>query len=313
MTDAEPFLEYRPLLFSIAYRMLGSASDAEDAVQETYLRWYRAQTSDEVIRNPKGWLTTTLSRICLDQLGSARVKREQYVGPWLPEPLAGAAPDVADTAADFDSISLAFMVLLESLSPKERAVFLLHDVFGYEFSSVGEIVGESEAYSRQLAKRARAHMTERRPRFSASEEQQRQLTSKFLQAITTGDMPGLISTLTEDVTIYADGGGKVSAARKPVVGRDTVVSFLIKIFSAAPAGMEFRAASINGAPGIIGLFDGALFDVITFDIGDHGIRAIYTILNPDKLRAVADALSLPIATNVTERVTEAIKQQGTHP
>jgi RNA polymerase sigma-70 factor, ECF subfamily len=134
MIASEPFLEHRSLLFAIAYRMLGSVADAEDAVQETYLRWRRAAECGEEIRSPKAWLTTTISRVCLDQLGSARVKREQYIGPWLPEPLAGVTPDVAETVADFDSLSLAFLVLLESLSPKERAVFLLHDVFGYDFA-----------------------------------------------------------------------------------------------------------------------------------------------------------------------------------
>ena len=137
MASSEPFLEHRSLLFAIAYRMLGGVADAEDAVQETYLRWRRAAASGEEIRSPKAWLTTTISRVCLDQLGSARVKREQYIGPWLPEPLAGVTPDVAETVADFDSLSLAFLVLLESLSPKERAGFLLHDVFGYDFASIG--------------------------------------------------------------------------------------------------------------------------------------------------------------------------------
>ena len=141
---AASHFEHRSLLFAIAYRMLGAVADAEDAVQETYLRWRRAAASGEEIRSPKAWLTTIISRVCLDQLGSARVKREQYIGPWLPEPLAGVTPDVAETVADFDSLSLAFLVLLESLSPKERAVFLLHDVFGYDFASIGEIVGESD-------------------------------------------------------------------------------------------------------------------------------------------------------------------------
>jgi RNA polymerase sigma-70 factor (ECF subfamily) len=294
MTDSEPFLEYRPLLFSIAYRMLGSVSDAEDAVQETYLRWHRARTAGEVIHNPKGWLTTTLSRVCLDQLGSARVKREQYVGPWLPEPLAGSSPDVAETATDFDSLSLAFMVLLESLSPKERAVFLLHDVFGYDFASVGEIVGESEAYSRQLAKRARAHVTERRPRFTASEEQRQHMTTQFLQAVTEGDMPALIATLTDDVAFYSDGGGKVAAAIKPIFGRDLVATFLTNVFRQAPQGMELRELRVNGQPGVATLWDGALFNVFTFDISEDGIRSIYAVVNPDKLRTFANDLSLPL-------------------
>jgi RNA polymerase sigma-70 factor (ECF subfamily) len=302
--SSEPFLEYRPLLISIAYRMLGSVADAEDAVQETYLRWHRTQQSGEVIHNPKGWLTTTLSRVCLDQLGSARAKREQYIGPWLPEPIAGSTPDIADTVADFDSLSLAFMVLLESLSPKERAVFLLHDVFGYDFASVGKIIGESDAYSRQLAKRARSHMTERRPRYAASEEQRQRLTTKFLRAVTEGDMPALIATLTDDVTIFSDGGGKVSAAQKPVIGRDKVATFLTTIYRQAPVGTKLKLEPINGEPGLVTLVDGALFNVISFDVGDAGIRSIFIVLNPDKLHAIAGSLSLPLFDFASWRASE---------
>ena len=203
-------------------------------------------------------MTTTISRVCLDQLGSARAKREQYIGPWLPEPLAGVTPDIAETVADFDSLSIAFLVLLESLSPKERAVFLLHDVFGYDFSSIGTIVGESDAYCRQLAKRARAHMAERRPRFTANRAQQERLTADFLRAVSEGDLPALIETLTEDVTVYSDGGGKVNAARKPVAGRDKVALFLTNLMRLAPDGTSFRMEPINGQPGIVTLIDGAV-------------------------------------------------------
>jgi RNA polymerase sigma-70 factor, ECF subfamily len=297
MASSEPFLEHRSLLFAIAYRMLGGVADAEDAVQETYLRWRRAAASGEEIRSPKAWLTTTISRVCLDQLGSARVKREQYVGPWLPEPLAGVTPDVAETVADFDSLSIAFLVLLESLSPKERAVFLLHDVFGYDFASIGEIVGESDAYCRQLAKRARAHMAERRPRFTADRAQRDRLTADFMRAVSEGDMPALIETLTEDVTVFSDGGGKVNAARKPVVGREKVALFLTNIVRLAPAGTSFRIEAINGEPGIVTLIDGAVRNVVTFDFADSAIRAVYIVVNPDKLETVASSLS---ATRSTE-------------
>jgi RNA polymerase sigma-70 factor, ECF subfamily len=294
MSDSEPFLEHRSLLFAIAYRMLGSVADAEDAIQETYLRWRRTAKSGEEIRSPKAWLTTTISRVCLDQLGSARVKREQYVGPWLPEPLAGVTPDVAETVADFDSLSLAFLVLLESLSPKERAVFLLHDVFGYDFASIGEIVGESDAYCRQLAKRARAHISERRPRFEADRTQREQLTADFLRAVSEGDMPGLIKTLTDDATVFSDGGGKANAARKPVVGRDKVALFLTNLVRLAPAKTSFRIDSINGQPGIVTLIDGVVQNVVTFDFTGSAIRTIYIVVNPDKLRHVSTALSSTI-------------------
>ena len=291
MAESDPFLEHRSLLFSIAYRMLGSVADAEDTVQETYLRWRRATENGEEIRSPKAWLTTTISRVCLDQLGSARVKREKYVGPWLPEPLAGALPDVADSVADFDSLSLAFLVLLESLSPKERAVFLLHDVFGYDFASVGQIVGERDVYCRQLAKRARERMAERRPRFEADQAQRDRLTADFLRAVSEGDMPALIETLTHDVTVFSDGGGKVNAARKPVVGRDKVALFLTNLARLAPQGTSFRVEAINGQPGIVTLIDGTVTNVVTFDFADSGIRTIYIVVNPDKLRPVASALA----------------------
>jgi RNA polymerase sigma-70 factor, ECF subfamily len=291
MAGSEPFLEYRSLLFAIAYRMLGGVADAEDAVQETYLRWRRAAEHGEEIRSPKAWLTTTISRVCLDQLGSARVKREQYIGPWLPEPLAGVTPDIAETVADFDSLSLAFLVLLETLTPKERAVFLLHDVFGYDFASIGEIVGESDAYCRQLAKRARAHMTERRPRFTADRAQRERLTADFLRAVSEGDMPALIETLTDDVTVVADGGGKVNAARKPVIGRHKVALYLTNLVRLAPEGTSFRIEPINGQPGIVPLVAGAVATVVTFDFADSAIRAIYIVVNPDKLRPVASTLS----------------------
>src|SRR5215213_2686487 len=296
MTASDPFLEHRSLLFAIAYRMLGSVADAEDAVQETYLRWRRAMEHGEEIRSPKAWLTTIISRVCLDQLGSARTKREQYIGPWLPEPLAGVTPDVAETVADFDSLSIAFLVLLESLSPKERAVFLLHDVFGYDFASIGEIVGQSDAYCRQLAKRARTHVAERRPRFEPNRAQKERLTADFLRAVSEGDMPTLIETLTADVTVFADGGGKVNAARKPVAGRDQVALFLTNLARLAPPGTRFRIEPINGQSGIVTLIDGFVQNVVTFDFTDSAIRTIYIVVNPDKLRPVVSVISSVIPT-----------------
>ncbi|MDQ3411177.1 MAG: RNA polymerase sigma-70 factor [Chloroflexota bacterium] len=291
MTDSEPFLDHRPLLFAIAYRMLGSVTDAEDAVQETYLRWHRARGAGDEIRSPKAWLTTVISRICLDLLGSARAQRERYIGPWLPEPLAGAAPDIAETAVDFESISFAFLVLLESLSPKERAVFLLHDVFGYDFAAVGEIVKESEPYCRQVARRARIHMAERRPRFKVDPDHRERLTTRFLRAVADGDTPSLIATLAEDVTIFSDGGGKVNAARKPVIGRDKVALFLTKLSHLAPPATRYQIESINGQPGIVTLIDGTVQSVATFEVSETGIQAIYVVVNPDKLRGIANRLT----------------------
>ena len=291
----EPFLSYRPLLFSIAYRMLGSVADAEDALQETWLRWHRAQEQGEEIRNPKAWLTTTLSRICLDQLGSARVKREQYVGAWLPEPLAGSTPDVADTALDHESLSTAFLVLLESLSPKERAVFLLHDVFAYDFATIAGIVGESETYSRQLARRARAHMVARRPRYEVDDAQRERLTARFIEAVSNGDMAALTAVLADDVVATADGGGKVHAARKPVIGSTTVATFLLRLFDILPIRPELRPQAINGEPGALTMIDGAIGNAVTFDYDGDRITHLYIQVNPDKLEPLAAALHTPIA------------------
>lgn len=291
----EPFLAYRPLLFSIAYRMLGSVADSEDALQETWLRWHRAQEQGQEIRHPKAWLTTTLSRICLDQLGSARVKREQYIGAWLPEPLAGTAPDVAETALDHESLSTAFMVLLESLSPKERAVFLLHDVFAYDFATIAGIVNESEAYCRQLARRARAHMVARRPRYEVDEAQRERLTNRFIDAVSTGDVAALTATLAEDVVITSDGGGKVTAARKPVIGRDKAATFLMRIAHLSPVAPALRRQEINGEPGVIALIDGAIANAATFEMDGDRITHIYIQVNPDKLEPLAAALDMPIA------------------
>ena len=289
MDHAEPIVEHRPLLFAIAYRMLGSVADAEDVLQEAFLRWHRALAEGTVIESPKAWLSTVVTRLCLDQLRSARVQREEYVGPWLPEPLAtGEEPDVADAALLSESLSTAFLRLLETLSPKERAVFLLHDVFAYDFAEIAGIVGESEAYCRQLAKRARAHVEARRPRFTASPEQQERLTERFLRAVTEGDLPTLIESLAEDVTVWSDGGGKVNAARKPVIGRDKVVRFFLGLMRLAPEGTAFRLSRVNGQPGIVTYVEGRPHNVVTLDVADGVIRAVYVVVNPDKLRAVPE-------------------------
>lgn len=289
MSDADEVLAHRPLLFAIAYRMLGTVADAEDAVQETYLRWHRALAAGEAIAAPKAWLSTVVTRLCIDQLRSARVQREAYVGPWLPEPLLAAAdpePGPGDRVALADSLATAFLVLLETLTPKERAVFLLHDVFAYDYAAIARIVDESEPYCRQLARRARDHVAARRPRFPAAPDERERLTERFLRACLDGDLPALVATLAEDVTVWSDGGGKVTAARKPVVGREKVASFLLHLMTLAPAGTTFRQAPVNGQPGLVVYADGRPFDVVSFDVADGAIRAIYVVVNPDKLRAV---------------------------
>ena len=282
-------LEHKSHLFGIAYRMLGSVADAEDAVQETFLRWHRACTAGETLMSPKAWLSAVVIRICIDQLRSAHAKRETYVGPWLPEPLVAVAdpdPGPADRAALADSLSTAFLIVLETLNPKERAVFLLHDVFAYDYAEIAAVVGESPTYCRQLAHRARAHVAARRPRFPTTADEQERLADRFLRACLDGDMSALVATLAEDVIIWSDGGGNVPAARKPVIGRQKAATFLIGLIKLMPAGTEVQRALVNGQPGLILSVDGRPFDVVSFDFDGGAIRAIYAVVNPDKLGGV---------------------------
>lgn len=287
-TSADIFAAHRPLLFSIAYRMTGSVTEAEDLVQDTYVRWHGATGEDNLatVHRPKPWLTTTITRLAIDHLKSARVRREQYVGAWLPEPLETTGGD--DPAGDVElaeSLSFAFLVLLEQLSPVERAVFLLHEVFGYGYAEIAEIVGKSEANCRQLARRAREALVARRPRFRPDAEQGNRLLGQFLRACTEGDMPGLVSLLAEDATIRADGGGKAPAARKPVVGAERVAIFALNMAEQAQ-GVQLRPASVNGQPAFVASKDGVTLATWVLDIADGKIQAIWAIVNPDKLERI---------------------------
>lgn len=285
MSDVATFTEYRPLLFSIAYRMLGSATDAEDIVQDTFLRWQRA-TAEEVAA-PKAYLSAVATRLCIDHLRSAAVRRTAYVGPNLPEPLLTAdRPGLADTVELAESLSLAFLVLLETLSPVERAAFLLRDTFGYEYAEIARIVGKGEANCRQMVRRARLHLAERRPRFPVRPEQRERLTREFLRTCTSGDLDGLVALLAEDITLWSDGGGKVLAARKPVRGADKVARFLLGLVAKAPGVLTVRQTEVNGQPGFITALDGQLANVLTLDIAGDRIRGIHIVVNPDKLRGV---------------------------
>lgn len=280
----DEFTRHRALLFAIAYRMLGTVADAEDMIQETYLRWQRAAAQGEQIAAPQSWLTTVLTRLCLDQLRSARVRREEYVGPWLPEPiLTEVEPDPAEHAALADSLSLAFLVLLENLTPVERAIFLLHDVFDYDYAAIARIVGKSEANCRQLARRARDAVTARRPRFDPSPGEQERLTRQFVAACTDGDLAGLVATLADDITLWADGGGKAHAAMRPVQGADRVARFMLGVVRKAPAGTSYRLATVNAQPAIIASLGGVPFSVLTLDIAGGCVRGISVVANPDKL------------------------------
>jgi len=251
---AEAYVDLRSLVFSIAYRMLGSVSEAEDLVQETFIRYQRALDEGVVIESPKAWLSAVVTRAAVDQLRSARVRRETYVGEWLPEPLVtdGGAGDPADKAATLDTLSMSFLVLLERLTPLERAIFLLHDVFEYDFEEVGRIVGKTAANCRQQAVRARRFVTEGRPRFEASESERDELLDRFLAAATRGDVDGLIATLADDVVVHGDGGGKVPQWGRPIEGADKVA----RMFAGLRHQIERVRGSVerhqvNGGPGLV--------------------------------------------------------------
>jgi RNA polymerase sigma-70 factor, ECF subfamily len=281
----DTFNEHRPYLFSIAYRMLGTVADAEDMLQEAFLRWERAGTDE--IRSPRAFLATITTRLCLNHLESARVRREEYVGPWLPEPLVTDEREPVDRVELAESLSIAFLVLLETLSPAERAVLLLRDVFGYEYSEIATILGTSEANCRQALSRARKHVSENRPRFETSPEQHDALLRGFLKAAADGDLAGLVAILAEDVTLRSDGGGKATAALNPIEGADKVARFfvgVIKKFGATYG--DFRFAEINGQPGVIAYVDGEPASVLTFEFSNGRIRNVFIVRNPDKLRAM---------------------------
>jgi len=277
--------ELRPLMFSIAYRMLGQVSEAEDVVQNA---WLRMQTDETVVRSPEAYATTVTTRLAIDQLRSARVRREAYVGAWLPEPLltTPADADPAARAETADTVSMAFLVLLESLSPVERAVFLLREVFGYGYDQIAAVVEKSEPNCRQIFARARARVDERRPRFEVSRAQRDELARRFFAACEQGDMAGLERLLADDVVFNGDGGGKAPAVRRPVEGRVQVLRFLGALLrQGAAQDARIEPVEVNGQPGaqLIG-GDGRLVSVLALDIADGHIQAMHNVLNPDKLR-----------------------------
>ncbi len=285
----ESFETYRTHLFSIAYRMLGSVMDAEDMVQETYLR-YRA-TPPETIHSLKAYLTTILTRLCIDQFQLARRKRELYVGPWLPEPiLTTEEAEMGDPEKRVDmqeSISLAFLVLLEQLQPFERAVFLLREVFAYEFAEIATMLDKSEAACRRSFSRARLHLREHRPRFPASPQIHQQLLNGYFQAVQTGEMTPLMNLLSEDVTLWADGGGKVKqAALRPIRGRDAVARFSLGTKRFWPENSRIEPGEVNGQAALIIRTGEKAFAVFTIDVEQGQIQAIRIIANPDKLARI---------------------------
>jgi RNA polymerase sigma-70 factor, ECF subfamily len=287
MTDtAAEFETLRPRLLRVAYSQLGSLAEAEDAVQEAWLRLER--TDRDAIEDLGAWLTTVVSRIALDALGSARARRERYVGPWLPDPLVADDADPADRVTLDESVSLALLFVLERLSPAERTAFVLHDVFGYSFDEVGEVVGRTPAAARQLASRARRHVLEQRPRQSGSREQQQRAVEAFAAATEGGDLGALLAVLDPDVVFRSDGGGRVPAARKPLLGAERVSRALMRLARVNAGRWEMRPIDVNGMPGllIVELEDRQL-SVVAFTIDDGRITTIHIQRNPDKLRHVA--------------------------
>jgi RNA polymerase sigma-70 factor (TIGR02957 family) len=283
----EEFDELRPSAFAIAYRMLGSVSEAEDVVQEGFLRLHRAREVGERIESPRAYLATVVSRLSLDQLRSARVRRETYVGEWLPEPLvASAGDDPARKAEMADSLSLAFLVLLESLSPEQRAAFLLREVFDEPYDRIAQIVGTSEQNARQLATRARRHVEQRRPRFEASREQQEQLATRFFAAAEDGDLQALEELLAHDVVFRGDGGGKAPAAAHALHGRARVARTLgAGLRALTRFGITTRREEVNGQPGALFLDrEGRLIAVMSLDVAEGQIQGVSAIVNPDKLQ-----------------------------
>jgi RNA polymerase sigma-70 factor (ECF subfamily) len=281
------FTATRPLLFSIAYRMLGSVADAEDIVQDAYVRWLEAPAAD--VRAPRAYLATIVTRLAINSLRSARSQRETYVGPWLPEPLVTEhAPDAAQPVELAESLSMAFLVMLERLSPIERAVLLLHDVFEFEYGEIAQIVDKSEANCRQLLTRAKKHIGAAEARFDADKAKAERLTQRFTLAASAGDLSGLLDVLAEDITLWADGGGKVrGAALRPLQGADAVARFVIGVVQRfVPAERSMRPARINGEPGFIVYVSGRPLAAMILHISDDRIGTIYAIGNPDKLHGL---------------------------
>jgi RNA polymerase sigma-70 factor (ECF subfamily) len=281
---AEVYGDLRPLLFSIAYRMLGSVAEAEDVVQEAFLRYHREVEAGAAVGSPRAFLSAVTTRLCIDTLRSARARRETYVGEWLPEPVL-TDDDPAVHAERADSLSMAFLLLLERLSPVERAVFLLHDVFGYSYDEIAPIVGKSVDNCRQLASRARRHVEAGRPRFDESRERRAELAGRLVGAMLDADVDGVLALLSDDVVVVGDSGGGSPSWPRPITGRERVARLLASLGSQArAAGVELRHAEVNGQPGTLAYApDGSLVSVWVYDVSDGAVRTVRSIINPAKL------------------------------
>ena len=294
--DQDVFNTDRPLLFSIAYRMLGSASEAEDVLQDGWLRYRRAERS--AIRSPKAFATTIVTRLCLDRLKSVRAKREEYVGPWLPEPVLTSEVEDPDAMLQrAESVTFAFLVLLETLSPEERAVFVLKDVFEYDHGEIAEILGTTVENSRQLLHRAKERLAEGRPRLTGTTQSRRAVAERFARAFASGDGSELAALLAKDVGMWSDGGGKASAARRPLAGRDRVLELLVGLHRTAwTAGLtrdaSLRIEDVNSEPALVVRVGQRLESVFVLSISDGAISGIRVVRNPDKLVHIDQQLTL---------------------
>jgi RNA polymerase sigma-70 factor (TIGR02957 family) len=317
MADAELLDELRPGAFAIAYRMLGTVSEAEDVVQEALLRFHRAQEEGERIESPRAYVSTVVTRLGIDQLRSARRRRETYVGDWLPEPLLTSEEDDPAAQAEMaDSLSLAFLVLLESLSPEQRAVFLLHDVFDYPYEEVARIVGKSEANARQLATRARRHVDERRQRFEVTREQHERLADRFFAAMGEGDVESLEAMLAEDVVLAGDGGGKAPALARALHGARRVARTLGAWGKQSHrfGAVSIRREEVNGQPG--GVFldaDGRLIGVMGLDIAEGRVQGVRSVVNPEKLQHLGPTANLAEMLRRASRARAARSPEGSPP
>ncbi|MFK0232137.1 RNA polymerase sigma-70 factor [Streptomyces vinaceus] len=297
--DQQVFHRHRNLLFTVAYRILGTAADAEDAVQDAWIKWSAADRSQ--VADPKAYLARIVSNEALARLRSTRHQRETYVGPWLPEPILTTG-DTAETVVDAESVSMAVLVVLETLSPLERAVFVLKEVFDFSHAEIAETLERSEAAVRQAAHRAREHVRARRPRFTADRSRRREVTERFFAATTGGDVNALMEVLSPDVTLWTDGGGKVRQALKPVLGAPTVAAWFAAMGSVtyqgvAPADMRAELVEINGGPGLLFSAPDRVISTVTFDFDEDGrITTIHNVANPDKLRAVTEGTAHGIGT-----------------
>lgn len=288
-TVTDVFEEHRPVLLGVAYRMLGRVADAEDVVQEAWLRWSGADRDD--VREPRGYLVRITTRLAIDRLRQIKARQEAYVGPWLPEPyvtdFGDAVPDTAERAVLADSVSLAVLVVLESLSPLERAVFVLREAFGYPYADIATMLDREEPAVRQLAGRARKHVEERRPRYEVDPVQRRDLTERFLAAAAEGDLEGLMSLLAPDVRLVGDSGGKSRAPLRVIETADRVGRFVVGAARKGVEDMTWRIVEVNGGPAVLVLSGGKTDSVFQVDIADGRIQSVYIVRNPDKLQSLS--------------------------